>query len=341
MSLHILEHHSLLPYNTFGIDVKARYFVSVHTLDDLRDALRHFSQTPTLILGGGSNVLFTQDFEGLVLHICLKGIDLLETGENGRVWVSAAAGEPWHPFVQHCLAQGWAGLENLSLIPGTVGAAPLQNIGAYGMELKDAVYQVKALNRQSLEIEVFEVKDCAFAYRESVFKRQLKDQYVITEVVFELTTGIPTLRLGYGDIQATLEAMGCQDPSPLEVSEAVCRIRRSKLPDPAEIGNAGSFFKNPIIQTTQFLKISQQYPQMPSYLLNPMEVKVPAGWLIEQAGWKGKRLGAIGVHPKQALVLVNYGGAAGREIAALSADIQADVMQKFGIQLQPEINIIG
>ena len=335
----IQENISLKTFTTFGIDKKAKFFTRVSTLAELKSALiaAKEKQFPVLILGCGSNILLTQDVEGLVIKLEIKGIQVIKEDEN-HLWVEVGAGEVWHELVMHCIAQNWAGLENLSLIPGTVGASPMQNIGAYGVEIKDVFHSLQAMHRDTLEIHSFDSQACQFGYRESVFKQGLKNQYVITSVTFRLAKR-PEFRLEYGAIQEVLQANGVQHPSLREVSEAVIQIRQSKLPDPKEIGNAGSFFKNPSISSNQFEELRAIHPSLPGYP-SVEGVKVAAGWLIEHTGWKGKRIGEVGVHAKQALVLVNYGGGTGEEIKKLSEQIQASVYDKFGIQLQAEVNFI-
>lgn len=338
--MNIQENISLQPYNTFGIDKKARFFYVVNTLEELRDGL-HYAKTHALnvlILGGGSNILLTSDWDGLVLFNQLRGIEILQEDEN-HVWVEAGAGENWHAFVMHCLENNWGGLENLSLIPGTVGASPMQNIGAYGVEIKDSFISLQALNRESLTVEVFDSEACQFGYRESIFKNTHKDKYIILSVQFKLTKQNHLLHTSYGSIQATLESKGINTPTIQDISNAVIEIRSSKLPDPKVIGNAGSFFKNPTIYSHQFQQLQKSYPDIPSF---PTEqgVKIPAAWLIQQCGWKGKAIGAIGVHKDQPLVLVNFGGGDGKAIVQLSKDIQASVFDKFGIMLHPEVNFI-
>jgi UDP-N-acetylmuramate dehydrogenase len=294
-------------------------------------------QLPVLILGGGSNMLLTKDFAGLVIKLEITGIYLRQENED-ELLVEVGSGEVWHDLVLHCIQQDWAGLENLSLIPGTVGASPMQNIGAYGVEIKDVFHSLTALHRDSLTLKTFNAAACKFGYRESVFKNELKDQYVITSVTFALSK-TPHFRLDYGAIQEVLLEKGVKQPTLKAVSDAVIYIRESKLPNPKEIGNAGSFFKNPSISNIQFDALKAQHPSLPGYT-STEGVKVPAGWLIEQSGWKGKRIGDVGVHAKQALVLVNYGAGTGEEIKSLSQQIQASVLEKFGIQLQPEVNFI-
>lgn len=337
----LLAEQSLLPFNTFGIDVQARYFTEVNTVEALRGALRlpEVQGLPLLVLGSGSNLLFTRRFEGLVLKISLKGIELL--GEDKDFYyVRAGAGENWHGFVQHCIANNWAGAENLSLIPGTVGAAPIQNIGAYGVELKDIFHELEALAVHDGSTRTFSKSDCRFGYRESIFKHQAKGKYIITSVTFRLRK-VPQINISYGAVRQVLAEAGITVPTIADVSRAVIRIRQSKLPDPAQLGNAGSFFKNPEIPKAQYEALKSRYPNMPAYPTeNPERIKTSAGWLIEQCGWKGKRVGNTGAHKDQALVLVNYGGATGAEIWQLAQCIQASVAEKFGISLEPEVNII-
>ncbi|MCM0041479.1 MAG: UDP-N-acetylmuramate dehydrogenase [Algoriphagus sp.] len=335
----IQENISLKPFTTFGIDKKANFFTTVATLDELKAALLAAKerQLPVFILGGGSNILLTRDIDGLVIKLEIKGINLVKE-EGDQLWVEVGAGEMWHELVLHSIAQDWAGLENLSLIPGTVGASPMQNIGAYGVEIKDVFDSLQAMHRETLEMQSFDAKACRFGYRESVFKQTFKDQFVITSVTFRLSK-IPIFHLEYGAIREVLAANGIEQPSIRSISDAVIQIRQSKLPDPKEIGNAGSFFKNPTIPSTQFDMLKASYPSIPGYP-STEGVKVAAGWLIEQAGWKGKRIGDVGVHAKQALVLVNYGKGTGEEIKSLSQQIQASVLEKFRIQLHPEVNFI-
>lgn len=335
----IQENISLKPFTTFGIDKKAKFFTTVETLDELKAALlaAKEKQLPVFILGGGSNILLTRDIGGLVIKLEIKGINLVKE-EGDQLWVEVGAGEMWHELVLHSIEQDWAGLENLSLIPGTVGASPMQNIGAYGVEIKDLFASLQAMHRETLEMQSFDSEACQFGYRESVFKQAFKDQYVITSVTFRLSK-TPNFHLEYGAIREVLAANGIDQPSIRAISDAVIQIRQSKLPDPKEIGNAGSFFKNPTIPTIQFDALKASYPSIPGYP-SAEGVKVAAGWLIEQTGWKGKRIGEVGVHVKQALVLVNYGGGTGEEIKKLSEQIQASVYDKFGVQLQAEVNFI-
>lgn len=335
----IQENISLKPFTTFGIDKKAKFFTTVETLDELKAALlvAKEKQLPVFILGGGSNILLTRDIDGLVIKLEIKGIHLLKE-DGDQLWVEVGAGEMWHELVLHSIAQDWAGLENLSLIPGTVGASPMQNIGAYGVEIKDVFDSLQAMHRETLEMQSFDAEACQFGYRESVFKQTFKDQFVITSVTFRLSK-TPNFHLEYGAIREVLAANDIDQPSIRSISDAVIQIRQSKLPDPKEIGNAGSFFKNPTIPNAQFDALKASYPSIPGYP-SVEGVKVAAGWLIEQTGWKGKRIGEVGVHAKQALVLVNYGGGTGEEIKKLSEQIQASVYDKFGVQLQAEVNFI-
>ncbi len=337
--MNIQESISLKPFTTFGIDQKAKYFTRVGTLSELKAALlaAKEKQLPVFILGGGSNILLTRDIDALVIKLEIKGINLVKE-EGDQLFVEVGAGEMWHELVLHSIAQDWAGLENLSLIPGTVGASPMQNIGAYGVEIKDVFDSLQAMHRETLEMHSFDAEACQFGYRESIFKQTLKDQYVITSVTFRLSK-TPKFHLEYVAIREVLAANGIEQPSIRAISDAVIQIRQSKLPDPKEIGNAGSFFKNPTISNTQFEALKAAYPSIPGYP-SAEGVKVAAGWLIEQAGWKGKRMGDVGVHTKQALVLVNYGGGSGKELKNLSEQIQASVFEKFGIHLQPEVNFI-
>lgn len=336
----IYQQVPLKPHTTFGIDVKARYFAEIDSEDKLQEILnsKQWEKLPKLILGGGSNILFTQDYQGLIIKIKIPGIHL--TAEDGEhVWLKIGAGVNWHQFVMHCVHHQYAGVENLSLIPGTVGAAPIQNIGAYGTELKEVFDELEAIDINTGKSRVFKNSDCQFGYRDSVFKNIHKDKYIIKTVTLKLSKK-PKLNLSYGAIQETLTQMGIETPTIRTVSEAVIKIRRSKLPDPNEIGNAGSFFKNPEISTEHFTKLIEQYSTMPHHTTGNHKVKVPAAWLIEQCGWKGKRIGDIGVHDKQALVLVNYGNGKGKDIKNLADEIRASVLEKFDIALVPEVNVI-
>jgi len=332
----ITENVSLKDYNTFGIDVKARWLSSFDSQDALPEMLEA-RPGPLLILGGGSNILLTRDFDGLVLRNGIKGIGVVREDAQ-YVYVRVGAGENWHGFVQYALQRGWAGVENLSLIPGNVGAAPMQNIGAYGVELKEVFYELSAYHLEEKKVYTFSLNDCEFGYRESVFKRRYKGQFVILDVTFRLYK-VPRLHTEYGAIREELEKMGVGKLTIQAVAEAVVRIRRSKLPDPAEIGNAGSFFKNPTVTALKFEELRGAFPDIVGYP-GPSGVKLAAGWLIEQCGWKGYRKGDAGCHDRQALVLVNYGHAGGREIYDLSEEILQSVKVKFGVELEREVNII-
>lgn len=331
---------SLKAYNTFGIEVKASKFARFESVQELQELLRHpeVKNEDKLVLGGGSNLLFTKDFDGVVLQNGIKGIEIISEDDEHAL-LKAGGGEVWHEFVLYTLEQNLGGIENLSLIPGTVGAAPLQNIGAYGVELKDVFHELEAVHIETGKTEKFNSLECRFGYRESIFKNKLKGQYIVTSVTFKLQKK-HILNTTYGAISSILEELKVQQPTIHDVSSVVCHIRRSKLPDPAEIGNAGSFFKNPEIPLDQYLALKDVYPAIPSYPVSETTVKVPAGWLIEQCGWKGKVISNYGVHKNQALVLVNYGGASGTNIRQLALDIIQSVEDKFGIKLQPEVNII-
>jgi UDP-N-acetylmuramate dehydrogenase len=328
---------NLKPYNTFGIDAFAQSFSRFSTVEELKFLLSQKEKNTLFILGGGSNILLTKDIDAFVLRNEIKGIEVnSRTGDS--VVLKVGAGEVWHDFVVYCVDHQLAGIENLSLIPGSVGASPMQNIGAYGVEVKDVIEQVEALHIETMELHTFSNTDCQFGYRESVFKRALKGQYIITQVYFKLSTN-PNINTAYGAIESELKTKGIKQASIKDVSNAVIAIRKSKLPDPKQIGNAGSFFKNPVISISLFDKIKNHHPSVPYYPAEPGFVKVPAGWLIEQAGWKGKTMGNCGVHKNQALVLVNYGGATGKEIWDLSSQIVADIEEKFGIELEREVNV--
>ncbi|WP_418638317.1 UDP-N-acetylmuramate dehydrogenase [Winogradskyella sp.] len=335
----IINNTSLKPFNTFGIEAKAQSFCNINSIKDLSIVLKKHHSNPLFILGGGSNMLLTKDIEALVLHINLKGIEVVSETEN-TVIVKAMAGENWHNFVLWCLQHNYGGIENLSLIPGNIGTAPIQNIGAYGVELKDVFLSCEAMNIKDQSLKTFNKSDCNFGYRESIFKQDLKGQYIITSVNLELTKTNHQLHTDYGVIRNELEANGIKAPTIQDISNAVIAIRQSKLPDPKEIGNSGSFFKNPIISTEDFIKLEQNFPDIPSYKISDTAVKVPAGWLIEKAGFKGKRFKDYGVHNKQALVLVNYGNAAGKDILELAQLIQSTIQRLFNISIETEVNII-
>jgi UDP-N-acetylmuramate dehydrogenase len=335
----IIPNFSLKNYNTFGIEAKAKLFVAVHTVTELKTILKENQQEKKFVLGGGSNMLLTQDIEALVIHIDLKGKKIIQEDED-FVWVESQAGENWHEFVLWAIDQNFGGLENMSLIPGNVGTTPVQNIGAYGTEIKDTFVTCNAMNIVTQELKTFTNAHCNFGYRESIFKHDVKDQFIITAVVYKLTKRNHKINISYGDITTELEKHNVKTPTLKDVSKAVIAIRQSKLPDPKELGNSGSFFKNPIISKKQFESIHQKFPEMKFYEISATEVKVPAGWLIEQAGFKGKRFGDAGIHKNQALVLVNYGNATGQEILNVSKDIQKTVLEKFGIVIEAEVNVI-
>ena len=335
----ILENISLKPFNTFGIEATSSYFGRFSSIEELSPILKEYSQEKLLVLGGGSNILFVKNhFDGLVLVNEIKGFEVIESTSEFAI-VKAGAGEVWHEFVLKCIENGFCGVENLSLIPGSVGASPMQNIGAYGVEIKDVFEKLEAFHIASGEIHTFSKEDCEFGYRESVFKRKLKDQYIITSVFYRLSK-TQNVNTSYGVIESELVKEGITSPTIKNVSNAVIAIRRSKLPDPKEIGNAGSFFKNPIVSKLTLEKIKRNHPNVPNYPSQNDEVKLAAGWLIEQAGWKGKTFDYYGVHKLQALVLVNYKGATGKEVYDLSTLIITDVKAKFGVDLEREVNII-
>lgn len=337
--MRVLRNFSLKDHNSFGIDVRAEKFISIENIKDLRNLLRKSYAAELFILGGGSNMLLTGDIHKTVLHIAVKGKKIVSETEN-EVVIEAAAGENWHEFVLWTLAHNYGGLENLSLIPGNVGTAPIQNIGAYGVELKDTFVSCKAMNVQTLEEKEFSLEECEFSYRNSIFKNQLKGQYIITSVNFRLTKEKHNLHIDYGSIRSELNDKGISSPKIQDISNAVISIRNSKLPNPKELGNSGSFFKNPIISKDQFKDLKTEFPEMPSYEVSDNEIKVPAGWLIDKAGLKGYRNGDAGVHKNQALVLVNYGKATGADILALSKKIQQTIKDQFNIELEAEVNII-
>ncbi|MBS7788237.1 UDP-N-acetylmuramate dehydrogenase [Flavobacterium sp. CYK-55] len=337
--MQIQSQFSLKRYNTFGIDAKARAFIAVNSVDELRQVLQDHNHEKKFILGGGSNMLLTQDIDALVIHVNLKGKRIVQEDDD-FVWVECQAGENWHAFVLWTLEQNFGGLENMSLIPGNVGTTPVQNIGAYGSEIKDTMTQCEAMKIADGILHIFTNADCHFGYRESIFKQEAKDQYIITSVTFKLTKRNHTIKTGYGDIQAELAKNEISQPTIQDVSRAVIAIRQSKLPDPKELGNSGSFFKNPVISKADFEQVQQKFPEVKFFPVSENQVKVPAGWLIEQAGFKGMRVGDAGVHKNQALVLVNYGNAKGAEILALSQNIQNTVREKFGISIEAEVNVI-
>ncbi|MFL6534427.1 MAG: UDP-N-acetylmuramate dehydrogenase [Pseudomonas sp.] len=337
MSLKVRADVSLKPFNSFGVDVNARLFAEAHSDADVREALAYAAghDVPLLVIGGGSNLLLTGDIDALVLRMTSQGIRLF-SDDGERVVVEAEAGEPWHPFVQHTLAQGWSGLENLSLIPGTVGAAPMQNIGAYGVEIKDVFAGLTALDRYTGELRDFTLDECAFAYRDSLFKQQA-DRWLILRVRFALSR-VAHLHLEYGPVRQRLTEQGIDQATPTDVSQAICSIRSEKLPDPAVLGNAGSFFKNPLVPAAHVAHLKEQYPDLVAYPQPGGQMKIAAGWLIERAGWKGFREGDAGVHKLQALVLVNYGNATGLDLLDLARRIQKDIAERFQVDLEMEPN---
>ena len=337
--MQIQNNFSLKKYNTFGIEAKAKQFVAVQSVDELKTVLIEHKLETKFVLGGGSNMLLTQDIDALVIHIDLNGKKIV-TEDDDFVWVESMAGENWHELVLWTINQNFGGLENMSLIPGNVGTTPVQNIGAYGTEIKDTLVSCEVMTIATQEIKTFTKEACRFGYRESVFKHEVKDQFIITSVVFKLTKRNHKINISYGDITKELEKQSVTTPTLTAVSNAVIAIRQSKLPDPKVLGNSGSFFKNPIILKSEYEKIHALHPEMPHYVISETHVKVPAGWLIEKTGFKGKRFGDAGIHKNQALVLVNYGNATGQEILNVSKDIQATVLKEFGIAIEAEVNVI-
>lgn len=334
----IFHNSSVKKYNTFGIDVKAKTFISVETIEDLKEVLQKNYADDLFILGGGSNMLLTRDIDSTVLHIGIKGKQIIKETVD-EVYLEINAGENWHETVLWTLDNNWGGFENLSLIPGNIGTAPIQNIGAYGTEIRDNLVSVKAINVQTLELKEFSNEECLFGYRDSIFKNKAKGKYIIVSVTFRLLKNNHQIRTNYGTIHQALEEMGITSPTIKDVSNAVIKIRQEKLPDPTVLGNSGSFFKNPVIEKDHLEKLKNSYPEIPHYEMGKNEYKIPAGWLIEKAGLKGYREGDAGVHKKQALVLVNYGEASGREILNLAKKVQTEIKDMFGIELQPEVNI--
>jgi UDP-N-acetylmuramate dehydrogenase len=338
--MQIHQNISLKSLNSFGIDVSATFLSTFTTIDELKEVIEfaEHKSLNKLILGGGTNILFTKNFDGIILKNEITSIELANE-DNNFYYVKAAAGELWDSLVIHCIENNYAGIENLSLIPGSVGAAPLQNIGAYGVELKDIFYELEAFNIITKNIEKFNLKDCSFGYRESVFKTALKNQYIILNITLKLNKN-PVYNIKYGIIEQELEKMNCRELSIKNISQAIINIRSSKLPNPKEIGNAGSFFKNPIIDETLYQQLIQQHSEMPVYPAKHNQYKLAAGWLIEQCGWKGYRKNDAGCHSKQALVLVNYNSATGKEVYDLSTKIVESVYDKFGVMLEREVNIM-
>lgn len=336
--MQVQQNYPLKGFNTFHINAYAKHFAAFSTIDELKLLLKEYSKESTLILGGGSNILLTENYNGLVLKNEIKGINTVHEDED-YVYITAGAGENWHRFVMHCIENDISGVENLSLIPGNVGASPMQNIGAYGVEIKDVFHSLEAYHLKNNHVINFTLNDCAFGYRDSVFKKKYKDQFVILNVTYRMDK-TPQFNISYGAIKEELENMGVKDLSIRSISQAVINIRSSKLPDPNVIGNAGSFFKNPEVSEHEFHELKRSHPHAIGYNLDNGNVKLAAGWLIEQCGWKGFRRGDAGCHEKQALVLVNYGNASGKEIYDLSEEIKQSVKEKFNVELEREVNII-
>lgn len=338
--MQIKQNISLKKYNTFGIECHALNFVEITERGQIETlySIDSFAGK-RLVIGGGSNILLTKDFDGLVIKNSIKGIEVVDEDDD-FVWVKVHSGEYWHEFVMHCIENNWGGVENLSLIPGQVGAAPMQNIGAYGVEIKDVFHSLEAWDIENRKLMEFGLQACKFGYRESVFKKEAKDKFIILSVTFKLTKQNHNINISYGAIGDVLRERNIENPSIKDVSDAVISIRKSKLPDPEVIGNAGSFFKNPEVAKSVYQKLQTNFPDIPNYTVDDNTEKIPAGWLIEKAGWKGKTFENFGVHKKQALVLVNYGGANGQDIMNLAYEIQKDVEEKFGVRLTPEVNFI-
>lgn len=335
----IEQNKSLKDLNTFGIDVNAQLFANINSQEQLVSIIKENNEKELFILSGGSNMLLTKDIDALVLHIMIKGITE-KMASPDSIYVTANAGENWHDFVQHCIKKNYGGIENLSLIPGYVGSAPIQNIGAYGVELKDTFVSCTAIHKTTAEEKVFTKEDCNFGYRNSIFKNDLKGIYIITQVTFELTTQFHKLNYSYGAIESELQERNIKNPVIKDIADAVIKIRKSKLPDPQVLGNSGSFFKNPIITKKLFKTLQHKYPEIPHYVLNEETIKVPAGWLIEKAGFKGKKIGKAGMHSKQALVLVNYGNATGKDLLEVARKVQETVKNMFNIALEAEVNVL-
>ena len=337
--MQILQNISLKPYNSFGIDVIAKHFVSITSIANLKAVLSLKKHSNILVLGGGSNMLLTKNFNGLVIHINIKGIEIISENEDA-VYVKANAGENWHEFVLWCIDNNFGGVENLSLIPGNVGSAPIQNIGAYGVELKDVFESCEAMSLENYSLKTFTKKACNFGYRNSIFKQAAKGKYIITSVVLKLTKKQHKLHISYGTIASELELLKIKNPSIEDISKTIIAIRERKLPNPKLIGNSGSFFKNPVVSKKHYNKLLKNFNDIPCYQVSDTQVKIPAGWLIEKAGFKGKRFGNYGVHENQALVLVNYSDAKGEAILKLSQLIQKTIKRLFGILIEAEVNII-
>ena len=335
----ILKNVSLIDHNTFGLNVNAKQFIDITSKNELIEVLTQYQNKNKFVLGGGSNILLTKDIDALVIHMNNKGIEIIRK-EDDFVYIKVQAGENWHELIMWCLDNDLGGLENLSLIPGNVGTAPIQNIGAYGVELKDVFVECEAITIENAKARVFTHEECHFDYRNSIFKNELKGKHIICNVTFKLTSKNHRLNSAYGAIQSELDSQNISNPTIKDISNTVIKIRESKLPDPKKIGNSGSFFKNPIVGVKQFEYLRDNFPEIPHYIVSNSEVKIPAGWLIEKAGFKGKRFGNYGVHKNQALVLVNYGKAEGKDILELSKLIQSTIYRLFDIQLEAEVNII-
>ena len=336
--MEVRENYSLKNYNTFGIDVKCRYFVESDTESEFLEFVSSYELKPEeiMVLGEGSNFLFTDDFDGTVFYPTMKGMEIVEENDE-HVWVKVGAGEVWDDFVAWAVEQGYGGVENLSLIPGHVGAAPVQNVGAYGMEAGDTIERVEAIQIEKARKETISAADCRFAYRDSIFKGEWKNRYIVTYVVFRLTK-VPEFRLNYGSVREELQKLG--EVSLKNIRRAIIQIRRAKLPDVKELPNAGSFFKNPVVSREQAGQLKERYPGLPVYPVDEDRVKLAAGWLIEQCGWKGKDLGKAGVYEKQALILVNRAGASGVEVARLANEVKKSVFMTFGVWIEPEVYVI-
>jgi UDP-N-acetylmuramate dehydrogenase len=335
--INIEECFSLKSFNTFGIEATARYFAETDNREDLRTVINVFRDNPLpkLIMGGGSNLLFLDNFQGVVIYPDIKGCELVRQNDD-YVWIKACAGENWDKFVELCVSRNWGGVENLSLIPGNVGACPIQNIGAYGVEVKDVIDSVEAMSLETGDIHIFSNAECKFGYRDSIFKNEWKNRYIVVSVTFRLARN-PVLNKEYKDVLEELKKSDAVNIA--TIREAIINIRRRKLPDPKDYGNAGSFYKNPVINRKQFEEIKNAYSDVPSYSVNEEEVKIPAAWLIQTAGWKGVREGNTGTHPTQPLVIINYGGAKGLEIFDFAKKIQQSIIDKFGIELEMEVRI--
>ena len=336
----IKENFSLKRFNAFGLDVSCRYFADIGSEKDIQKLIadKKYSGSPKFVLGGGSNILFTKDFDGIILHNCFEGIGVVSVDDD-YAFVKAGAGEIWHQFVLYCIEKNFGGIENLSLIPGYVGAAPIQNIGAYGEELQNVFHSLTAIDLAKGEQKIFSHDECRFGYRDSVFKREAKNTYIITDVTLRLNKH-PEANTTYGAIEHELEKIKITSPTIRDVSNVVIKIRQSKLPDPKTIGNCGSFFKNPVISLDKYDRLKKIFPDLVAYPAPGYMTKLSAGWMIEQCGWKGKRVGNAGMHKDQALVLVNYGGATGRELLTHAAEVQKSVKETFGIIMEAEVNVL-